>query len=146
MKKAGWYSMKRGWMDHEVFRKTPYSQREAWIWLIENAVYEERTVNISGRPVVLQRGQLSYSVRFLAEAWKWTESRTQRFMNKLKSWGMIETKSDMGQQIITICNYSKYQDHDTKNDTNKNKETSKQINKPIPELEKILESTVQYVE
>lgn len=45
---VGWYKMQRGWMDSPVFGKAVYSEREAWIWLIENAVFSETTVN---RPV-----------------------------------------------------------------------------------------------
>lgn len=115
--RSGWYKMWRGWMDSPVFGKAPYSEREAWMWLIENAVYIETTVNIAGHPVILQRGQLSYSVRYLAEAWRWRAAKAQRFMDKLKKWKMVDTRTDTAQQIITICNYLKYQNEKEEADT-----------------------------
>lgn len=103
------YTMERGWRDHPAFAKESYTEREAWEWLIENACWKETTINVAGNPVKLERGQLSYSVRYMAEAWGWTRSKTARFTEKLKKWDMIGTESGTGQQVITICNYNKYQ-------------------------------------
>lgn len=104
-----WYLMHRGWMKDPVFDNEPYTQREAWAWLIENACWEETTVNINGTPIKLQRGQLSYSQRYLERAWGWKSGRAKRFIDKLEKWSMIAAATAAGQQTITICNYCKYQ-------------------------------------
>lgn len=98
-------------MDHPAFQKEPLSEREAWLWMIENTVWGDMgvAVSINGSPVQLMRGQLSYSIRYLAKAWLWTPSKTLRFTDKLKRWDMIRISSETGQIIITICNYDKYQ-------------------------------------
>ncbi|MBN8902624.1 MAG: hypothetical protein J0H57_16480, partial [Rhodospirillales bacterium] len=102
--------MKRGWQSHPVFAGQEYSDRDAWVWIIENAAYAETLVSIRGNPVPIQRGQLSYSIRFLATAWGWHRNRAARFLERLRKWKLIETEGGTAQIIITVCNYSLYQD------------------------------------
>lgn len=104
--------MHRGWLDHPIFggsRREPYCRRSAWIWLIDHALYEPATVVIAGKPIALQRGQLSYSYRYLAETWGWSEARVRRYCVAVASVKMIVCDTDAGQAVITICNYDKYQ-------------------------------------
>jgi len=103
------YSLKRGWQEHPLFGKEPYSRRDAWCWLIENARFRDGRANVSGKVIPLRRGQLSFSVRFLAQKWRWDKGRVERFLKRLKTEAMIETHNETGQNIITICNYDKYQ-------------------------------------
>jgi len=80
---------------------------------------------VRGREIALERGQLSYSVRFLAAKWGWTKARVEGFLKRLKRAEIIRTVSRQslgqpsgegsdshasGQMVITICNYAKYQD------------------------------------
>lgn len=104
------FKVERGWLDSEVWGGEPYSQREAWAWMIESAEWKEAVRSILGRPVKLKRGQFSHSIRFMAEKFQWSTNRVLRFLEKLKTWNMIDAKSETGQIIITICNYTKYQD------------------------------------
>lgn len=109
---SGYYLMHRGWMDNPVFggsRQEPYCRRSAWVWLIEHAQYEDATVLIGGKPIELRRGQLSYSYRYLASAWGWSEAKVRRWCVAVASAKMISCVSDAGQAVITICNYEKYQ-------------------------------------
>lgn len=45
----------------------------------------------------------------MAEAWGWDDSKVDRYLKKLRGWEMIEIDTEMGQAIITICNYDEYQ-------------------------------------
>lgn len=116
-----WYRMERGWKDHEFFQKEPYSERDAWQWMIEEAAFKEKTIAVMGVPVRLKRGQFCHSVRFMAEKFQWSVGRVQRFIKRLQKWMMIITSTDTGQILISISNYSKYQDgrhtSDTSTDT-----------------------------
>jgi hypothetical protein len=113
-----YYQMHRGWMDHAVFRNAPYSQRDAWCWLIENAVWKKVRTPVEGGIVTLQRGQLAYSLRYLAKAWKWRSDKKVRvFLRHLQDDGMVlfskspktDAGKDAGRSVITICNYDRYQ-------------------------------------
>jgi hypothetical protein len=96
-------------MDHRVFGTEPYSRRAAWCWLIEHAVFRPTKIFIAHAPVTLERGQLSFSLRYLAEAWRWSKSSVSRFIIELNNETMIGTMNFRKQLIITICNYDKFQ-------------------------------------
>jgi hypothetical protein len=110
------YLMHRGWLDHDVFgdpEREPLCKRAAWAWLIDHAEYAVKQVRIGRTLVTLQRGQLSYSLRFLGKSWGWHYLRVRRFLTDLAERNMIETVCETGretaQTILTICNYERYQ-------------------------------------
>lgn len=108
---GNWYRMQRGWQSHPVFRQEPYSERDAWIWLVDTAVFApegKRTV-INLKPIFLMRGQVCFGLRFLAEKWGWNLGRVHRYLKRLKKHDMIWTDTTTGQTVITIRNYDKYQ-------------------------------------
>lgn len=113
------YQHERGWLDSEVWGDAPYSEREAWSWMIGEASFDKRVKNISGMPVKIERGQFSASIRFMSKKFKWSTGKVQRYLKKLQRWKMIEkqTETDTAQNIITICNYCKYQNKKGKSDT-----------------------------
>lgn len=118
---AGYIKLHRGWRDSDFF-KGEFSRADAWVWLIENASWKPATVKIKGAMVEIDRGELSFSVRFMAEKWGWSKSRVDRFLAELRQNSMIETRSKIGttaghkagqgQIIISLCNYEKYQGRD----------------------------------
>lgn len=116
---SGFVVMHREAADHPLFAGDT-ARLGAWAWLIMNACWKPARIRIKGTIVELQRGELSFSTRYLAEAWGWSKSRVDRFLSDLRDEGMISTRSKIGalsgttagqgQSIITICNYAKYQD------------------------------------
>lgn len=150
---SGFIAMSRDALNHPLLKDA--ERFRAWFWIVANACWKPTRVRIKGETIELQRGELSFSVRFLADNWGWSKSRVDRFLSDLRDEGMIETRSKIGttaghaagqgQSIITVCNYVKYQDVDgpkRDNDsahpgttagqqrdnsgTNKNKETREQ--------------------
>lgn len=129
---SGFYLMHRGWQNADVFRSADYSERDAWVWLIENAAWKETKTRIKGESIPLQRGQLCFAIRFMAEKWGWSKSRVDRFLRRLAAENMISMCSKIGttagQQtgqgcnIITVCNYAQYQDKSESNRDNENHE------------------------
>ena len=116
---TGYIAIQRGLLEHPFFADEPFTEREAWIWLIEEAAWKTKRVRIDNRPAVLERGQVAHSLRFMGVAWKWDKNRVWRFLRRLESEGMIKSEqfycakngTPTGQQTgrITICNYDKYQ-------------------------------------
>lgn len=105
----GFYLMHRGWQDHPVFRNEEFSRRDAFVWLIEEAAYQDRRVAMPSGEVTLRRGQIGHSIRFMAKAWKWEESRVRRFLQSLAKAKIIDAATAAGQSVVTVCNYDKYQ-------------------------------------
>jgi hypothetical protein len=116
---SGYILMHRGWQDNPIFDRQEYSRRDAWAWLIESASWKPGRVRVKGDMIDLQRGELCFAQRFLAEKWGWSKSRVDRFLKLLCAESMIEVRTKngatadhaagQGQSIITICNYDRYQ-------------------------------------
>jgi hypothetical protein len=109
MSERGVFAVDRGIFDHSVFAREPFTQREAWIWLIAEAAYKPRTKRSDGKVISLQRGQLCHSIRFMADAWQWSKSRVDRFLDLLANQDMIRRDTGTRTPILTICNYDEYQ-------------------------------------
>ena len=114
MKERGYIALARCALDHPVVGATkPYSSFEAWIWLIKEAAWKPRRIRITnGRTISalpIERGQLSYSLSYMANAWGWSVKRVRTFLNRLETDGQIETQTGTQQTVITISNYDLYQ-------------------------------------
>ena len=106
------YLMQRGWMELPIFAAEPFTEREAFCWMIENAVWQNCRTRCGNVIVSLKRGQLAFSERFLAQKWSWNPSKVHRFLNRLKTEALIETDAKQLVNTITICQYDELQDFD----------------------------------
>lgn len=112
----GWFKMPRGWMDDPNFEWEPFSEREAYAWLLENAAYASHRICLkNGRPFDIQRGEVLTSLRKLASEWGWkSDKRVRTYLKKLNHHGMVKfilaQPGTHNQTHIRLCNYSKIQD------------------------------------
>jgi hypothetical protein len=93
----GYYLVERKFMDLHIFKEEPYTQREACLYLIENAAYQAVVREVDGMAIPLEIGQLVASYRYLAEAWGWGKSakdRVKRYLEKLERHGWITLNTD----------------------------------------------------
>lgn len=104
------------WHD-TAFKQQPFTEREAFVWLIMEASYKAREKRVGSVCVRLDRGQLASSIRFMAEAWDWQKSTVDRFLKRLQNRDMIGTDSGTGLTVITICKYDEYQSKPRENGT-----------------------------
>ena len=114
---SGYYRMHRGWMDHPVFADEPYTEREAWLWLIEHAVWKDTRTRVGSAVMDLKRGQLGATTRYLAAKWRWTEARVRRFLKRLREDGMVDAQATRKATLITIEKYDDYQTDRRTDDT-----------------------------
>jgi hypothetical protein len=110
----GFITLTRGVLDHPVVGlEKPVQCFVAWVWLLQHAAYKPHRVRVSSARAYgvaqLERGQLSYSQSYLANAWGWTEKRVRTFLRRLVKEGQIAVQTDGLQSIITVCNYDLYQ-------------------------------------
>lgn len=106
---SGTVNISRDLWDDPAFRNEPFSQREAWVWMIAEASWKKRTRRVGSYEVETERGQLAASTRFLAKAWSWAEPRVRRYLDMLENRRMISRVTDAGVTVITICKYDDYQ-------------------------------------
>jgi hypothetical protein len=109
MTKRGTFQIHRALFEHPFFAPEPFTEREAWQWLIAEAAWRHYARTIGNRKIDLRRGQLAVSIRYLAARWKWPPTKVYRFFARLKAHSMIEVSNGARFTIVTICNYSKYQ-------------------------------------
>jgi len=106
---SGTVNISRGIWHDVAFKDEPFSEREAFIWIIMEASYKPREKRVGSITVSLERGQLVTSVRFMCSAWSWSKSRVDRFLKRLENRDMIGTDSGTGINVITVCKYNDYQ-------------------------------------
>jgi hypothetical protein len=108
---TGFIKMPRGWMDYPALTSDArFTPREVFAWLVEQAAWKDRRVNLRGRTVVLSRGSLTHSTRYMGKVWQWPEPTVRRFIRRLRTDGLIDMRTDAGQTIISICDYDRDQE------------------------------------
>lgn len=107
---SGYFAVDRGIFENGFFAAEPFSEREAWLWLIAEAAWKEKRVRRGSTTLDLARGELAHALDFMRKAWKWkTKSRVSRFLKRLESGEKITLKTGRDTTRITICNYDIYQ-------------------------------------
>lgn len=121
----GLFLVGREMFDHPVVGIKKPHWFSAWVWLLGSAQWKAKDVEINGQTVWLSRGQLSFSVRFMAVKFGMSVKGVRIFLERLEREKMIYlgkqedntspkrgTAKGKGQNIITICNYDTYQDYE----------------------------------
>jgi hypothetical protein len=76
--------------------------------LIRTANYKEKKILVKSSMVGLQRGQIAVSLRDLAKKWSWSKNKVARFLMLLEYEQMIRIQKRNDVSIITLNNYSYY--------------------------------------
>jgi hypothetical protein len=82
---------------------------EAWLWMLMEARHVKTKEFVKERLIETPRGSFTHSLRYLADAWKWSKTRVETFLKHLENEKMIVRKSRQGIGQITILNYDTYQ-------------------------------------
>lgn len=110
---SGFVAIHRELFEHPVFERDALAIG-AWVWLIGKAEWKASTVYArSGKKrelIELTRGQLSHAERYLAEAWGCSRQKARGLISMFEADGMLTVNRGHIQQVITICNYDKWQD------------------------------------
>jgi quinol monooxygenase YgiN len=109
LSERGVFAVDRGIWEHPSFADEPFTEREAWAWLVGEAAFKPRKKRVGNTVFDLRRGQAVMSIRFMAEAWQWHRNRVFRFLARLKTETMIDQQAGRDATVITVCNYDKYQ-------------------------------------
>jgi hypothetical protein len=106
---SGFITMHRDATEHPLF-KDDAARLGAWVWLLAKACWKPTRFSIGGAIITLERGEICASRSQLSKAWGWSPSAVERFLTRLETEQMIGRETGQGRTVITICNYSKYQD------------------------------------
>jgi len=144
---SGWVAIARSMRNHplvgfHLFAKPADPSRGAaqpaiaFIDLIMECRYEDGFVMNGGRKMEIRRGQLVGAVSWLAARWNWTPMAVRIWLDKLEADMMISRHvpgaSDSNKHagkvatVISLCNYSQYQQQTTDKQQSEQQTNSKQ--------------------
>lgn len=103
----GYVRMYRSVLDNPTFQN--HFEAMAFIYLVANAAWCPMKVRYKGQLITLERGQVAISVRDFAAKMGKDKGWAQRFLVRLAEQDMVRTATETGVNVITLCNYSKYQ-------------------------------------
>lgn len=114
----GWIKLDREITEHWLWKeKEPFDRRSAWIDLLLMANHKDFKTLYKGKLVERKRGEVNTSTRYLADRWRWSRGRVNRFLELLEADEMVTLNSTTDGTTITIENWGKWQDMPTANST-----------------------------
>lgn len=109
MSERGVFAVDRGIWEDPDFSNEPFTEREAFLWLVSEAAWKPCRRRAGSKVVELDRGQVCHSVRFMAQAWQWSKSRVDRFLDRLENRDTIKRVTGTEPIVISICKYDAFQ-------------------------------------
>jgi DNA replication protein DnaD len=119
----GWVSLHRRIKEGWLWKDKPFTKGQAWIDLFLEANHARGTVPVGNQIVVVERGQVFWSIEDMANSWGWSRTKVSNFLKMLEIDNMIEQKRTTKYTLLTIVKYEFYQSQGQQKDIN---ETSKE--------------------
>lgn len=110
---SGWIKIHRKITDNPLYFAEPFTRIQAWIDLLLLANHKEGFFYVRGNQVTVGRGQVGMSQENLAQRWRWSRGKVNRYLKDLENMGQITQQKNRITTVISICNYEKYQDDNT---------------------------------
>lgn len=128
-----WIRVQVSIFDHDLFDQEPFTEREAWLWMITRAAWSETRHRVGSKVHVVSVGSFFVTLREMQEIFKWkSDKKVRGFLSLLEAENMISIKTDAGKTQVSICNYSKYQDTGRTEDAQRtHRGRTKDTNTPI---------------
>lgn len=109
----GFIKLDRCIIDSDIWtggnKKEKFDRAHAWIDLLLMANYRDQVCKVSGKEVLVSRGQILTSIRKLSDRWVWAENTVRSFLRYLEGVQMILRSDGPKCIILTVTNYDKYQ-------------------------------------
>ncbi len=112
----GWIRLHRSITENKFYFSEEFTRMQAWFDLLLLANIKDSYYFVRGVKVVVNRGNLAYSMKSLAERWSWSIGKVERYLNTLKIESQIDVQKTNVTTIISICNYEYYQSDESAND------------------------------
>lgn len=124
---AGWQKVYRDITKHWLWEDKPFSRGQAFIDLLLMVNHKDKKILFNGDLVEVKRGSRITSLRQLGESWGWSRTKVKKFLEQLEKDGMITVKSDSKKTVVSIENYSVYQDSKNSDVTVKSHENDSEM-------------------
>ncbi len=107
---SGWIALNRALLSSDIWTTETFTRGQAWVDLLLLTNYQDGHIRVRGMRIAILRGQCGWSETRLADRWGWSRGKVRRFMRELQEDGRIFKETDNKKTVITICNYSDYQE------------------------------------
>lgn len=122
----GFIKLHRQIMDNPVWEDKPFSKGQAWIDLLMLANFAPGDALIKGKIIHLEEGQLIRSLDTLASRWGWSVKKVRNFLYTIQNQKMATTQGTPQGTLITIENYTFYNNQGQAKGRTKDKAEGKQ--------------------
>lgn len=102
---GGWIKLPRSIMDDPIYFAEPFTRAQAWIDLLLLANYADGYFIVRGNRVNVKRGQIGRSQQNLAERWRWSRGKVDRFLTEMEKDGRIIQQKNRITSLISIVNF-----------------------------------------
>jgi hypothetical protein len=103
-----WIAVCVDMFEHPVVGMDKPRHALAWLWMISTAAWKPTRREVAGKVINLRRGQLIASRSYIAKKTGLSEQEVRTLLVKLSTHKMLSI-CNQGTNVITICNYEKYQ-------------------------------------
>ena len=107
--KTNFFTVNRRMLHHSLWLSEKFTRGQAWIDMIGLANHSPGWIRANGKRIDLQRGDLGWSKEHLAQRWRWTRKKVQRFFSELEADGMISVIKTQPTTVVSLCNYEHFQ-------------------------------------
>lgn len=115
-KELGWIKVHRKIQDTVGYFAEPFCRNMAWVDLLLLANHEDNFFRFRGIRVDVKRGQTGVSIETFCDRWKWSRGKTERWLKELEKDKKIVRQKTNITTLISVLNYSQYQDNDKASD------------------------------
>jgi len=106
---SGWVKLYRQSLENPIICKDS-DHFSIWNYLLLKATHTEREVVFGGCKITLQKGQLITGRKAIAVKFNISESKVQRVLKTLEIEHQIEQQTSNKSRLVSILNWSLYQD------------------------------------
>lgn len=108
-KNKGYVPIYRSIQDNWIWKgDEPFDMRSAWVDILLSVNHEEKKIKIDSRVQVIKPGQMWTSYQKLGRKWNWSYKRVLRYINLLKSDGMICVDATPRGTLLTVVNWGSF--------------------------------------
>lgn len=114
---TGYVKLYRSSLNDPLYLKEPFTKWQAWCDLILLAYFAPSEFFVRGIKVKAKRGCVYKGTLELAERWKWSRGKVERFLSYLVSDKRIGIQKSNVISCVSILNYEKYQQNESTNES-----------------------------
>lgn len=113
MRRKDWIKLFRQIQQNEFYFSERFTKMGAWMDLLILATHSGNTANIRNIEIKLKPGELCYSIKTLAERWKWNERTVSKVLRMFQDREMItyKTYKIKNAKITTVINILKWDEY-----------------------------------